>query len=754
MLTIEHAPLLFGRDSHPGLIAYDLADAGRAVRLYRRVGEATITETAPLSPFMLLADRELVKDAAGLVAVEPLEGPGDLRWRARFASWSDAVGARDRCRDLSGQPSNVPGAPYLFLGDSIHQYLLDAGRTSFGGLVFTDLRRLALDIEVITTEGYEFPSAARPGDRIIAVALADTTGFRHVVRGDRLDEPALLAECSRIIRERDPDVIEGHNIFRFDLEYLEARARMHRVALAWGRDGSLLRSRVARLQIAERTIGYRRYDVTGRHVIDTYILAQVQDAGTRDLPGFGLKDLARHFGVAAADRTYIDPSQIPREFRDAPDRLMAYAADDAVETLAIAAILAPPYFAQAQVVPFDYQSCTLRGAAAKIDALLLREYLLRGHAVPLPRPVGPVGGGYTAILQEGVARPALHVDVTSLYPSIMLARSIAPASDALGVFPSLLERLREFRVHAKRLARESPDPAERAHLGALQQSFKILINAFYGYLAFNGGHWNDFAAADRVTAEGRAIVTAILDRLAALGATPVEADTDGVYFVPPADHTPSADDRLLERIAAGLPDGIQLELDGRYAAMFSYKMKTYALLDERGRLRLKGSAFRSRGLEPFQRQIMEEIVQRLVTGRRDQARAIIDRWLEDFAFHRVAPRAFARTETLQESIDAYREKVRAGARATSAAYELADGSGRPVQPGDQVSYYVAGRGVNVAVNEYAKLASLWDPKRPDENVEYYQGKVREIWERFRAFAELDGLRPPMAEPESPQLTLF
>ena len=143
-----------------------------------------------------------------------------------------------------------------------------------------------------------------------------------------------------------------------------------------------------------------------------------------------------------------------------------------------------------------------------------------------------------------------------------------------------------------------------------------------------------------------------------------------------------------------------------------------------------------------------------MTGRRDQARAVIDRWLEDFAFHRVAPRAFARTETLQESIDAYREKVRAGARATSAAYELADGSGRPVQPGDQVSYYVAGRGVNVAVNEYAKLASLWDPKRPDENVEYYQGKVREIWERFRAFAELDGLRPPMAEPESPQLSLF
>src|SRR5206468_9354323 len=213
-----------------------------------------------------------------------------------------------------------------------------------------------------------------------------------------------------------------------------------------------------------------------------WMLAQLHDAGARDLPGFGLKDLARHFGVAAPGRTYIDASRVAQTLREDSERLMAYAIDDAVETLGVAAVLAPPYFAQAQVVPFDYQSCTLRGAAAKIDALLLREYLHRGHAVPLPRPVGPVGGGYTAIFQEGVARPALHVDVTSLYPSLMLARSIAPASDALGVFPSLLERLREFRVHAKRLARESPDAAERAHLGALQQSFKILINAFYGYL--------------------------------------------------------------------------------------------------------------------------------------------------------------------------------------------------------------------------------------------------------------------------------
>ena len=693
--------------------------------------------------------------AAGLVTLTQLDGAGGLRWLARFGSWSAALAARERCREATGLPANASEAPYRFFPDPVHQYLLVAGRTSFGGLRFGDLRRLALDIEVVTTDGYEFPSAARAGDRIVAIALADSTGFRHVLRGDRLDEAALLTECGRLIRERDPDVIEGHNIFRFDLEYLEARARRHGVALAWGRDGSVLRSRPARLQVAERAIGFRRYDIAGRHILDTWMLAQLHDVGARDLPSFGLKDIARHLGVAARDRTYVDASNVARALAEDADRLMAYAGDDAAETLAISAILSPPYFAQARLVPFDYQTTTLRGSAAKVDALLLREYLRLGRAVPRPRPGQSVGGGLTAIWKQGVAAPVLHVDVTSLYPSLMIASRVAPASDERGVFLDLLTHLRDVRVTAKRQAQAAAVEEERQHHLALSQSFKILINSFYGYLGFSSAHWNDFDAANRVTADGRAVVTAIVDGLRALGATPIEADTDGVYFTPTPAHTEDDDARLLEALAEKLPAGITLELDGRYAAMFSYKMKTYALLDGRGRVTLKGSAFRSRGLEPFQRRLIDELVRLLLAGRRTDAKAVVDRWLADFAAHTVDVRIFARSETLQESLEVYRERVAAGLRPLSAAYELAASSGRPVQPGDQISYYVAGRTARVAVSDVAKLASLWDPARPDENTEYYQSKVLETWERFRRFTEQDGLVPYADEhPDSAQLSLF
>jgi len=711
-------------------------------------------EIVPFSPVLLAADAALLRDGPGLIALARLAGGGELRWLARYGSWRDAVAARDRCRERAGDTAGQP-APYRLFGDPVHQYLLLSGRTSFGGLDFDDLRRLALDIEVVTTEGHEFPSASRPGDRIVAIALADSTGFRHVIRGDLMDERRMLEECTRLVRERDPDVIEGHNVFRFDLEYLDARARLHGVTLAWGRDGGALSGRPARLQIAERTIAYRRFEIPGRHIVDTWVLAQLHDAGTRDLPGFGLKEIARHLGMARDDRTYVDPAAIGAVFRDDPARLAAYALDDAVETLAVSSAFSPPYFAQAQVVPFDYQATVLRGAAAKIDALLVREYLHRGRAVPLPRAVGPVGGGLVAIFQQGVARPVLHVDVTSLYPSLMLAGGIAPAVDELGVFPELLRRLTGFRVEAKRLARESADPRERARAAAVSQSFKILINAFYGYLAFGAGHFNDSTAADRVTREGRGVVGAIVERLGALGAVPLEADTDGVYFMPPPDLPPGGEDALVAQLSAALPAGIRLELDGRYAAMLSYKLKTYALLDGRGRVTLRGSGFRSRGLEPFQRLLIEEIVRLLLEGRGRDVKAVVDRWLDDFAARRVPPRLFARTETLGETLDSYRERVRAGERNPSAAYELALVAGREWQPGDQVSYYVAGRGTGVTVADQARLLSAWSPERRDENVEYYQAKVLEVWERFRRFAENDGLRPPSDETDNPaQLSLF
>ena len=743
--------LLFGHAARPGLIAFEAGED--TVKIWSREAGETRVSQEPFRPFLLLADPDLLKDLKGDAVVTPLDGAGTYRWLAELGSWSQCLKARDHCQKVSQRASGAPDAPYRFLSDPTQQFLLRSGCTSFLGMGFEGLRRMAVDIEVTTAPGFEFPNAAREFDRIIAIAIADSAGFTIVLSGALMDEGDLLRECTRIVRERDPDVIEGHNIFRFDLEYIEARARRHKITLAWGRDGSTLDGYPSRMQIAERTIGYRRYRIRGRHIVDTWILAQLYDVGARDLESYGLKDVARHFGIAAPDRTYLPPEDIPRIFREEPARLMAYARDDVRETLGLSAILSPPYFVQAQALPLGYEAVVLRGNATKIDALLMREYLHRGRAVPSPSAGRAVAGGHTAMLLSGVAKGVLHVDVTSLYPSLMLTQEIAPGGDGLGVFPTLLRDLREFRVAAKRLAREAAEPAERTLAGALQQTFKILINSFYGYLAFSQGHWNDYDAANRVTGEGRALVQRLVARLGELGAAVIEVDTDGIYFVPPVG---GDEDALVAELEKALPPGIQLELDGRYEAMLSYKMKNYVLLDARGKLLVKGSGLRSRGIELFQRRWMEEMFRLLLTGHADEIPALNQRWQTDFQAHRVPVRHFMKTETLQESPAGYQDKVREGKRNPSAAYELALRSQRPYQPGDQVSYYVTGAGTPVKVNESAKLAVAWDQAAPDENTAYYLDKLDDLYEKFRPLIEQDGLRPAgeaETPPESPQAEL-
>jgi len=727
---------LFGHDSTPRLLAFEL-EGDDKVRVFTRTEDAkTVSDIRPFRPFVLLASTDLLTGWAGGYDVRELQGDGLYRFLVLLHGWGDALRARADLQKVTGKTQTASDTPYLFFNDPIQQDLMLTGQTHFLTLPFGDLRRMQLDIETYCGAGYEFPNAARAEDRITAIALGDSTGWEHVISGKALAEADMLKELVRIIQERDPDVLEGHNLFRFDLEYIEARAKRHKVKLALGRGGAVLQGHPSRMQIAERAITYRKYEIFGRHIIDTWILAQHYDVTARELEGFGLKEIARHFGLATEDRTYILPEKVSWYFDHEPDTLFNYALDDVREARALSAILSQSYFVQAQIFPFSYQNVALRGNATKIDALLIREYLRQRRAIPTPEPPQEVLGGHTEIAYQGVARRVLHCDVTSLYPSVMLAFAYFPRRDSLGVFASLLKDLRAFRVQAKQLARASETDEARNYYEALQSTFKILINSFYGYLGFPMGHFNDYQAANQVTAKGRELIHAVMAWLKDRGARLIEIDTDGLYFVAPPDvRTAEDEERLLSEMGKVLPEGISLELAGRYQAMFSYKMKNYALLDEGGRLSITGSGLRSRGLELFQREWMEEMFLHLLKGEPQKIRELTQRYAEAFEQHKFDVRKFMKTETLQDSLDTYREKIRGSKRNPAAAYELALHSARPYQPGDQISYYVSGTSKKVKVHEAAKLASEWDPKNPDENVEYYKAKLVELAEKFRPFFE-------------------
>ncbi len=725
-------PLLMGADPATGLMAVEHLEGGARdqMALFWRQDRGTVETVVPFSPFILLAREALLTGLGADVDVTVLEGEAPFRWKANFPTWKSCQQAKVWLAKETGVMAGNPQAPYFLLTDPVQQYLIQTGQTLFKGLQFDDLRRMQVDIECFTTDGYDFCNADREGDRIIAIAMGDSSGWREVLSGAEWDEKTLLERFVAKVRERDPDVIEGHNIFNFDLPYLTKRAKRCGVKLALGRNGAKPDSRPSRFSVGERTISFTRYEVFGRQIVDTYFMVQAYDITHRSLDGYGLKEVARHFGIAPENRTYIDGSEISAEFKRNPEKLMRYALHDIEETEALSRLLSQSAFIQAQMIPLSYQNIAIRGNATKIDALILREYLRQKRAIPMPERGRPFAGGYTDLFMEGVIQNVHHCDVRSLCPSLMLTRQIGPKTDTLEVFHKLLEQLRHFRLDAKRQEQEATSEGERLHFGALQATFKILINSFYGYLGFDQVRFSDFDAAELVASEGRDLLRQMIDWLKQNGAQPVEIDTDGVYFVPPQGEGAAARKSFRSRFSGSLPQGIEVEFDGEYVAMFSYKMKNYALLTDKREIIIKGAALKSRGLEPFQRKFLREMIRLKLEGKEGALPELKAEYEAAISERRWPIAMLAKTETLQDAPATYAAKIEGKGRGRNAAYELALKSGRDYRAGDQLSYYVAGTKKTVQVFAAARLVAEWNPVERDENVPYYVSKLNALYDKF------------------------
>lgn len=738
MATVEsnhktkYDPLLYGANPAAGIVAIEHLQnksTNDKMVLFVRDNNKISQHIEPFEPF-LIVDKNIFTDCPIAHKTKELSGNHPLNLYVYFSTWKELIDARKWISTKTGFAPTAPGAPFYYVSDPIQQFLMSSGRTFFKDMHFSDLRRMQVDIECYTAEGYEFCNPNRKEDRIIAISVGLHSGEIIVLSGIELDEKSILEKFIEIVAKYDPDVIEGHNIFNFDLPYIATRAKLHKIKLTLGRDGSIPKRRNSRLNIAERTLAYERFDIYGRHIIDTLHLVQAYDVAHRSLNGFGLKQTAIHFGFAAPNRTYIPGEKIASEWITNPEKIMRYVKDDIYETEKISHLLSGSTFTQAQILPFSYQNVSVRGNATKIDALIIREYIRQQKSLPLPGISHGFAGGYTDMFQEGVFKNVHHCDVRSLYPTLMLTRELSPKKDNLGAFPKLLSVLKEYRLKAKKQMQEATSETDQNFYDARQSTFKILINSFYGYLGFAPGRFNDFDMAEKVTADGRELLRFMIDWLNQHGASPIEIDTDGIYFIPPAYKSDKEKNSFQNDFTTALPSGIEIEFDGEYKAMYSYKMKNYALLTNDEEVIIKGAALKSRGLEPFQRSFLRNIIGMKLKEEDKAIPALKSEYTEAINTQKWQINEFAKTETLQTSPAAYKKKQDSGKSSKRAVYELALTSNRKYRAGDQLSYYVTGNQKKVTVYNNSKLISDWDPENRDENIPYYLAKLDTLYKKF------------------------
>ena len=174
------------------------------------------------------------KDEA-MVSYRVLDGPdGSYRYLlsardGRMLERTLLDGASQRLNQRLASLSTL-GETYYRVGP-VEQYPHEYRSIFFRGMAYHDL------LSPPNLISKQPPSNPARG-RIFLVAIRDNLGFEQVLEAATPHEEAtLIANLCALIRQRDPDTIENHNLMGFDLPFLEHRASVLKVPLYLGREG-------------------------------------------------------------------------------------------------------------------------------------------------------------------------------------------------------------------------------------------------------------------------------------------------------------------------------------------------------------------------------------------------------------------------------------------------------------------------------------------------------------------------------------
>jgi DNA polymerase I len=747
--SIPVDPVLYGQSELKNVLAVQQLSES-SVRLHIRTADLSgnaersgaIGHTdADFFPFFFLSHPGLIEGFPKRFWIKELAGANYYRYLVAFSRWNDLWEAIRFCLTnynksalrRAGHYSEVE--PLFLKPDPVAQYLLQSGVTLFKGMTFDELHRLQLSLQVYSKSGKK-GDARKSEDRILVLALSDNRGWEEVLDGRKLKEEEILQQFVALVTERDPDLIEGHDLLDHALPYLARRAELASVGLSIGRNNAEMKSFSPRGNPLEPELENAIFEIPGRHLVDTKSLAHGYNISKRALDHYGLRYLSQYFGFTTSKEELVSQERIAPTWSSQPDLLVHQAEQDCRDIRSISDRLARSYFFQTQMVPLSFDSLLRAGSSTKIELMMMREYIRQKHSIPKPQIGSQRTGGYTDIFVTGIVENVLHADIESLYPSIMVTQQIKPATDELDVFPQLVKALTAMRLEAKHGLQSLSAESERQLTDLFQSSLKVLINSFYGYLGYPRGLFNDYEQVDRVTASGQEMLRSIVRELDLRNARVVEADTDGLFFTPP-DNVRNEEQELafVEKLSQALPEGINLVLAGRYKKMLSYRKKNYALLDHRDRLTIKGSSLISRSLERFAKNYIHLCITCLLQEDVKGLHQLYVSLSQDISQHRWNVADFCRTETIRDSMETYEGELADGKRKPSPAYEVAKRSGLRVKPGDRVSYYITGQQASVKILESCKLAAEWEPNFPDENSAYYTDRLDECSKKFDSFFE-------------------
>jgi DNA polymerase delta subunit 1 len=424
------------------------------------------------------------------------------------------------------------------------------------------LRIMSFDIECYSRTG-AFPDAKNPEDVVFQIGMTvknfgsrDAAVIRRCLCLKETSGPdvvsfrterELLGAFGAFLKETDPDIITGWNIFGFDLEYLYIRALRHGVEPLWGRRTDVASELVVK-HLSSSALGsneLRMVPMVGRYVFDLF-----QDVKREHkLESYSLNNVSRHF--LNEQKLDMPVKEIFGRYAEGdPDRLgevAAYCLQDTALPLALMDNLCQVQnqieMAKACWVPLAFLS--ERGQQIKVFSQMAKKARELGFLIPTFRaqknqgPDEKYEGATVLEAQTGAYyTPITALDFASLYPSIMCAENLcystlvtpggrwdnlpgvtyqtfgqfrfalsgADGAPVPSLLPVILTDLKAYRKKAKKdMAAAEGTPMESVY-NAKQLAYKISMNSIYGFTGASKGMLPCIAIASTVTMRGRQMI--------------------------------------------------------------------------------------------------------------------------------------------------------------------------------------------------------------------------------------------------------
>ena len=596
----------------------------------------------------------------------------------------------------------------------VEQYLVQKNKRLFKGFEeYDEIHRFVFDIE---TTGLD-PKTSK----IFLIGMKDNRGFIKLLSAQNEDEEKrMIVDFFKTIDDLKPSLVGGYNSAFFDFPFILKRAEILKVNIKkickTLHPDYTLTQKDGILKLANEMEPYVQTQMWGYNIVDIAHAVRRAQAINSDIKSWSLKYITKFIEAEKPNRVYVEGDKIGKiyfeneEFwmnkengaykkvgfdskideicsrRDDVYKLVTgskiiedYLDDDLYETMIVDEQFNQANFLLSKLVPTTYERLSTMGTATLWKMIMASWSYKHNLALPKKLEKRKFTGGLSRLVQVGFSKNVLKLDYSSLYPSIQLVHDVFPACDVTGAMKSMLKYFRDTRIKYKNLASEykTIDPKLAISYDRKQLPIKIFINAFFGSLsAPQVFPWGDIDMGEQITCTGRQYLRQMIMFFMQRGYVPLVMDTDGVNFETPSDRDEykyigkglnglvkegkeyvGAEADVAEYNDLFLRGEMGLDIDGVWPSTINVARKNYALLTDKGKVKLTGNTIKSKKLQTYVAEFLDKGLRMLLDGKGGE---FLDFYYEyvDKLYNKQIPLAkIANKARVKQSIDDYKVHI-------------------------------------------------------------------------------------------------